>query len=44
MVLTADMGGMEKKSDIQLVYCHTNCVDMVVFIQKMSNAFNFLKL
>ena len=44
MVLTADIGGFGKKlSDIQQVYCHTNCIDMVVFEQKMSNAVNIFK-
>ena len=44
MVLTADTRGFGKKlSDIQLVYCRTNCIDMMVFEQKMSNAVNIFK-
>ena len=35
VVLTADMGGWcGKNSDIQIVYCHMNCIEMVVFEQK----------
>ena len=35
VVLTADMGWCGKKSsDIQIVYCHTNCINVVVFEQK----------
>ena len=43
VVLTADMGVCGKKNDIQLVYCRTNCIDMVVFEQKMSNAVSIFK-
>ena len=35
VVLTADLGGVEKKSDMQIVYCRTNCIEMVVFEQKI---------
>ena len=35
VVLTADLGGCGKKSDMQIVYCRTNCIEMVVFEQKI---------
>ena len=42
VVLTADMVGCGKKNNMQIVYCHTNCIDMVVFEQKSQMQLVFL--